>query len=253
MNLANSLLQESFYDGTLTWNSQLNATNCVFLGIDRAVSNQEGSSNRLVNCTLADNRIGLFVHGGRFEVANSIIANSLEAGVLDIYGLDQSVLRFCDVWNPQAKSGNYSGTRNQTGQNGNISADPKFKHPERDNYRLNFGSPSINAGDAAAALVSDFMGAPRYTDPRSPHTGVPGLGGVYADMGAFEFVENAESDLDLIVTWVDGPSEIVAGQRAKVQWQVMNAGTGQAIGLWHDAISLVADSSHTGCREDQYQ
>ena len=36
------------------------------------------------------------------------------------------------------------------------------------------------------------MGAPRYNDPRTPvKTGVPDANGVYADMGAFEFVETA--------------------------------------------------------------
>ncbi|MCC6233251.1 MAG: carboxypeptidase regulatory-like domain-containing protein [Verrucomicrobiales bacterium] len=64
-------------------------------------------------------------------------------------------------------------------------------------------------------------------------------GGAYADIGALEFVETATSDLDLVVTHVSGPSEIVAGSSATIRWTVVNRGSGTVRGAWHDAIALV--------------
>ncbi len=82
------------------------------------------------------------------------------------------------------------------------------------------------------------MGAPRYNDPRTlVKTGTP-TNGVYADMGAFEFVETASSDIDLIATGVAGPSAVIAGQTATITWNDVNLGSGSAVGPWHDTISL---------------
>lgn len=83
------------------------------------------------------------------------------------------------------------------------------------------------------------MGAPRYDDPRTPNTGVPTAGGTYADMGAYEFVETAESNVDLIVSAVTGPSTAVAGDRVKMYWTVRNVGSGEVVGPWTDRIGLI--------------
>lgn len=73
--------------------------------------------------------------------------------------------------------------------NGNIYADPLFVDPLNGNYRLQPGSPCIDAGDNTAvppSLTHDLRGAPRFIDdPFTPDTGVgPAL---VVDMGAFEF------------------------------------------------------------------
>jgi RHS repeat-associated protein len=85
------------------------------------------------------------------------------------------------------------------------------------------------------------MGAPRYTDPRSPHTGIQSAGSAYPDIGAFEFVETADSDIDLIVTSVSGPLTAKSGDMLNVSWSVTNIGDGYVVGPWHDAIYLVLD------------
>ena len=89
-----------------------------------------------------------------------------------------------------------------------------------------------------AAPETDFMGAPRYDDPRTANTGVPDPANAWADIGAFEFVETADSDVDLVVTAVAGPSAVVSGENATVEWSVVNTGTGTATGPWHDTVSL---------------
>ncbi len=69
----------------------------------------------------------------------------------------------------------------QTGVNGNISANPQFVGTS--NFRLKGGSPAIDAGDNAAPDLptKDFAGNPRI---------INGNGGATAivDMGAYEFV-----------------------------------------------------------------
>jgi len=64
----------------------------------------------------------------------------------------------------------------QTGMNGNISADPKFGNPAKRNYRLRAISPAINAGTNSTPDIPkyDFAGHPRI------------VGGTI-DIGAYEY------------------------------------------------------------------
>ena len=103
------------------------------------------------------------------------------------------------------------------------------------------------------APATDLMAAPRYDDPRTANTGIPTTGGAYADMGAYEFVETAESNIDLVVSEVQGPLSVIAGETVTVTWTVRNQGPstsqasvqgiesdpGLAIGPWHDSITLM--------------
>jgi Abnormal spindle-like microcephaly-assoc'd, ASPM-SPD-2-Hydin len=69
----------------------------------------------------------------------------------------------------------------QTGMNGNISADPLFVSSS--NYRLKGGSPAIDAGDNSAPDLpsKDFAGNPRIINGNDAPTAI-------IDMGAYEFV-----------------------------------------------------------------
>jgi uncharacterized repeat protein (TIGR01451 family) len=71
-------------------------------------------------------------------------------------------------------------------------------------------------------------------------------------MGAFEFVETAPSDVDLVATTVSGPATVTAGDIVEVQWTVANIGTGMAVGPWHDTIYLAPlDSAGQALPGDQ--
>ncbi|MBM4048086.1 MAG: right-handed parallel beta-helix repeat-containing protein, partial [Planctomycetes bacterium] len=220
VTLANSVIHDSFWGGVTAWEGgDVTVTNTLILGAERAVTS-DGGAVRLAHCTLDANHFGLWPHGGRLEVTNSTITNSTNKNVNG--GPD---VRYSNIWSP-------SGDSYELGVNGNISVDPLFKDAERGNYRLGYRSPLIDAADGTAGPATDFAGASRYDDPRTANTGVATPGGAFADMGAFEFVETADSNVDLLVTSVTGPSAAVAGEQATIEWTITNVGTGPAFGPW---------------------
>jgi RHS repeat-associated protein len=240
VTIADSTLSQGLYRGIQAEYGTANVTNCVVTGCDRGI--QAGLNGptvvNIVNCTLDGNNIGLFAHGGTMNVANTIVADSLETGVEYCCGSSLTTFEYCDVWS--ANGANYAGISDQTGLNGNISANPKFVNAAQGNYELNYRSPCIDAAGGAVAPPTDLTGAPRYNDPRTPvKAGIPNASGLYPDIGAFEFVETASSTVDLIANSVTGPTEETAGQTVAVQWNDVNIGTGNAMGPWHDTVSLV--------------
>jgi hypothetical protein len=235
VTLANTLIRQPFYEGVIAWgNGDVTLSNCVIAGADRGVNADGSSIVRLTNCTLDDNRIGIWGHGGTLQVVNTIIARSLEAG-LDNALASPLTWRYNDVWS--ATGANYVGTPDQTGQNGNIAADPALRDPGAGDYWLSFPSPAIDAADGSAAPETDLSGQARCDDPRTPNTGIPTVSGAYADMGAYELVETAPVNVDLAVTAVHGPPSD-SGQAATVTWTVVNQGSDAATGPWVDAVYL---------------
>lgn len=74
----------------------------------------------VLNCTLDGNKIGLLEHVGHLIVQNTIVSGSIMAGIEHDLGGSTPTVTHCNVWNPGATRGNYSGM-DLTGQNGNIS------------------------------------------------------------------------------------------------------------------------------------
>jgi hypothetical protein len=71
--------------------------------------------------------------------------------------------QFKDFFAPKGSA--YAGIcNNQTGLNGNISADPLFRDPGTGNYHLGSASPAIDAGTANQAPQADFDGVSRPID-----------------------------------------------------------------------------------------
>jgi len=80
-----------------------------------------------------------------------------------------------------------------------IDADPLFVDPDNGDYRLQAGSPCIDAGDNSAVppdITTDLDGDPRFVD--DPDTADTGFGDPpVVDMGAYEFQGlTCEWDLD---------------------------------------------------------
>ncbi|MDD4735486.1 MAG: choice-of-anchor Q domain-containing protein, partial [Kiritimatiellae bacterium] len=231
LNMNACRIIDSLYEGIhATGGGTIGITNSIIMNCERAI-NADGAIVRLVNCTLYGNYIGLWPHGGTIDTYNTIIAYSLTtgvcAGVRDV--------EFCNVWSPYGINGAYT-----PGANGNISTNPAFKNITNGNFRLNYLSPCIDAADTTKAPATDCMNAPRVNDPRTlVKHGVANTNGIYADMGAYEFTDNAESDVDLIVVYATGPTSAEANGTAQVIWMVRNVGAESASGSWHDRISLV--------------
>ncbi len=230
--LLNCRLEQGLLDAVSTWGGSTRLTNCVLASNGRGILVRENSTALLVNCTLYQHNWALVAHGGVSRCFNSIIANSAEFGVFG------TPTEFADnnVWSP-------TGYGYPAGASGNVSVDPQFRNPDAGNFQLAYLSPMIDAADATRAPATDFMGAPRYDDPRTANTGVTNALGAVADLGAFEFVEGAESDLDLVAQNVVGPSAATAGNTVTVTWQIRNQGGGVVAGQWHDRISLVPETS----------
>ncbi len=231
-------LSYALYDAISTWNnSTALVANCAVFWNDRGILIRETSAATVLNCAFYDNRWGMCPHGGISRIYNCIVSKSLEYGIFNCCGGSWDI-QYNNVWGSGVR--NY-GSGDYTGQNGNISKDPLFKNPGAAVFQLQFGSPCIDAADGLRAPAIDYMGASRYTDPRSPHPGVPATNGAYADMGAFEFVENAESAIDLVAADVSGPASALAGGTATVTWYVKNLGSELCQGSWHDEILLTPD------------
>ncbi len=207
--LSNSTVESTLFDGISVYGGTGTAliVNSILRDTDRTIWAWGGGSVHLVNCTFDQNFVGLDNHGGGvIEADNCIIANSITGSAIE----GAVTLRYCDLWSAYPGSYNPSGV---IGQNGNISANPKFVNESLQDYRLNFSSPCIDAADTTVAPAQDAVGSPRYNDPRTVvKTGLPNTNSIYADMGAFEFVETAPSDVNLVATTVSGPDAVTAGK-----------------------------------------
>ncbi|RLE28064.1 MAG: hypothetical protein DRJ61_16855, partial [Acidobacteria bacterium] len=236
--VSNAIVRDSYYDGILSWGGPVTIVNSIFTGIDRAICAHPGSLVTVVNCTLDDNRVGLLLHGGILRAHNTIIYGSYTAGLLHDSGDDDVILSYCTLWNPQASAGDYSGTADQTGLRGNSITNPVFRGTGAGSYELGFLSPCIDAADTLIAPPRDNKGNPRVNNPRITPTGIPNASNIYADIGAFEFVEDAESPIDLVAINIQGDTVVTAGMQAAVSWQVANIGSSAVSGSWHDAVYL---------------
>lgn len=146
----------------------------------------------LVNCTVVSNR-GNFaggVYGG--EVVNSVVYGNLPT----------------NVPNHANAAFTYSCTMPAPGGAGNVAKNPQFVDAGAGNYRLQAGSPCINAGDnAAVSGDTDLDGNPRIA-----------LGSPYGrvDMGAYEYASQVRyvapngSDVADGLSWTSAKQTIQA-------------------------------------------
>src|SRR5207249_2330983 len=118
--------------------------NCEISG-NVIVNNSDGvwvsanaSNTSLLNNTVAYNTpsAGIFAGYASNIVRNNVLAfNGYGVGAYELPTFTHN-----DVFN---SGGNYNGIPNQTGMNGNISADPLFVNSGVGDYRLASGSPAI--------------------------------------------------------------------------------------------------------------
>ena len=263
VTISNSVLSQSFWNAILTGyvnnvgsgGDTVIVTNTVIDGVqDRGIDAWPGSTVNVVNDTFDNNNTGIQGHGGAVTIANTIVSNTVGTqwgGIFQCCGSTVNV-SYSDVWTAATGVANYGGMSDPTGTNGNISANPVYVDNANGNYRLNYGSPAIDAANGSVPNypLTDAFGDPRYNDPLvTTKTGVPDTNGNYPDIGAFEFVQSAPSNIDLTVPSVTGPTSAIVGRQVQINWVDANIGSGDAIGPWHDAMYLVENPNTNPVRD----
>ncbi|HSH16655.1 MAG TPA: right-handed parallel beta-helix repeat-containing protein, partial [Verrucomicrobiae bacterium] len=147
--------------------------------------------------TSASNTGGMLVEGNA-TVSNCTFVGNAGPAAGGLRGTGSATVTNC-VFRANGGSGEIVGSASVTYSNvqggyagaGNIDADPLFRNPGGGDFRLNPGSPCIDAGNnLAVGVTTDFNGGSRFVDdPATPNTGVPGNGHPtdVVDMGAIEY------------------------------------------------------------------
>ncbi len=232
MTFDNSVISETQYDAMRNNGGIFTATNSIFTESSLALRPSSGTST-LTNCTIAN--VTTAVRGGAGTFTNCVFANV--ADTIEEWG--PSTFRYCAFWNREDFG---PQSTNQVGTNGNIWADPIFRDAENGDFTLLAGSPLIDGGDGTVAPATDALGRERFDDPYVVDTGVADADGACPDIGAYEMVESATSDLDVTVNWLEGPSMATVGDTVTLRWQVTNIGTKAISETWRDTITMVSDA-----------
>ncbi len=187
---------------------------------------------QLINNTISDNEWGgVSVQGDSYGyVKNNIVYNNAPYGIHAAVGGGADIA-YNDVF---GQDENYAGIPDQTGINGNISADPLFADPSSGDYHLTDGSPCIDAGD--------------------PADSVPPGGGDRIDMGALEltiegpWVVYGAHEIDDSAGNNNG--EVNPGEIISMPVMVLNKGTQTAYGVTGilrttDNLVVVTDSTES--------
>src|SRR5262249_28212698 len=145
---------------------------------------------RLVNNTIVDNQAtvqgsGVFADGfdGNAVLVNNILGAPAGQTALhwgNFNDPNPPVIQFNDVFTPGGPA--YGGIcADQTGINGNISADPAFVAQQGNDFHIQPGSPVVDAGDSAVADLPamDFenIGRARVIDGNGDGVAVVDMGG----------------------------------------------------------------------------
>jgi hypothetical protein len=174
--------------GMCNVNSSPAVINCTFTG-NTAAQNGGGMSNSffnsltVTNCTFRGNS-ATNGHALAFDSSNQCCPNELLMTNCILWnGGDE-------IWNNDGSTItiNYTNVQGGWPGTGNIDADPMFVDPGNGDYRLQAGTPCIDAGDNTAVpqgITIDLDGNPRFLDvPETPDTGNGEL--PIVDMGAYE-------------------------------------------------------------------
>ncbi len=213
LNVYNSVIEDCMY---ATHNG--NYTNCTLTGLTHLMNTHYYYyGGTFVNCIISD-------------VSDSFFGGNTPSN----YAFNN-----CVFYNPKGigpQSFSYVGT------NGNIWANPGFRNAVAGDYHLTAGSPCIDAANGSVAPKNDITNAPRVTDTHVTARGTITTEGKYADIGAYEFADNANSPVDLGPVDIQFSEAVSVGETVTIQWTVRNFGSVAATGTWTDEIYLVSDS-----------
>ncbi len=181
------------------------------------------------------------VQPGQAGNANTTVSNSIVRGYASTFlravgggatGDANLTIRYSNA----PATGTSSGDGTLDIDEENIDADPLFASAT--DFRLQAGSPSIDAADPASTLTSDLAGAPRPVDGDDD-------GLARADQGAFEF-QPPEANLGLTLRPMK--KEVKAGRSARFRATARNTGNTAASGV---EVCMKAQKARRGLRPRQ--
>jgi PKD repeat protein len=153
--IKNCIIKGAYRGIYIGWDSTYSASNSNIMNNllinndSAAIRANHGTNIFIYNNTIANNNLS-GIAGNAFDVAPLTIKNNIIAFNGIGIGTDGTlpVIQYNNVYsNYQGTTlDNYQNIPDQTGINGNISADPSFVNASSGDYHLNSGSPCINAG-----------------------------------------------------------------------------------------------------------
>ena len=149
-------------------------------------------------------------------------------------------MKNCCFYNPEGYS---KRSCTKDGIDGCLYADPRFSnpaYPDEEGWRIDIGSPCIDAGNGSYASATDYYGQTRQTIDAATAKGTKAANGNYPDIGIYEVMPgDVKADVDLTVTLVTAPATMRVGDEVIVSWTVKNEGTAYAAGSWRDKAEIV--------------
>ena len=244
LSIDSSIIAHAKYDGIWNWGGEISATNTVVVDTGWATAPYRGSKNEYVNCIFYGNNVGLcyWSHwSGKPSYINCIFAECgygwCETGSNQYADPPSTVVVQNSLfWNPDGFEMQSSSC---VGESGNIWGDPLFVDPDNGDFRIQEGSPCVDAADSSVAPEFDYYGQPRITVTEQGTNTI----GQLADIGICEVMpRNVTSDIDLVPQNVRTETNAVPGELLFVKWEVKNAGGRELEGAWRDTVSLVSNN-----------
>ena len=234
----NSEIAHGMYDAVGVESGHFYMTNSVIR--DCLLAFRHWAKDPVVNSVIYD--CGRLTQGGGQHFVNCIFSRITETW--EAFGFPQNGTTYdnCCFWNEGGSVLTAEGNQDAMtvcGKNGNIWGDPLFVDPDNGDFRIQEGSPCVDAADSSVAPEYDYYGQPRITVTEQGTNTI----GQLADIGICEVMpRNVTSDIDLVPQLVRADTNAVPGQLLFVKWEVGNAGGVALEGAWRDTVSLVSSN-----------
>jgi hypothetical protein len=203
--------------------AQVDLSNVVFDHNQRvALDANEYPLHRLSNVTVAENGRGVILNNNFSHIENSLVVHNTGDGLAA--GPNRApTVRYNDVW---GNGLNYSGLSPGTGD---LSVDPRFVAESAGDFRLQIGSPAVDAGDPA----------PVFRDRDGSRNDLGAYGGPQAPPYVLSrvFTPSFSQETSFAVSWQGRAADGV--ENYDVQYRV------GAAGEWQNWLSGVTGTSAT--------